>query len=172
MMKGQLAWGLVRGQWPALGKGQLGEGRASGAASKRGQLSMDLMVVASFVLVIFLFLFELYAQNSENARIFGTQLAAQRVSEDVARAIDHAWLAGNGSVTHAQLPGSLPNSIPYNVTIRGRQVLVLYQAGGSVRIASAGTATSNVTATNFTIASGSGRYLNATNINGTVGVAG
>ncbi len=139
----------------------------------KGQLSMDLMVIASVVLIIFLFLFQLSAQNSENARILGAQLAAQRASEDVARAIDHAWLAGNGSVAHSQLPDSLPNSLPYNVTIRGRQVLVLYPAGDSVRIASAGTATSNVTGINFTLIPGSGsRLLNMTNINGTITVVG
>ena len=138
---------------------------------KKAQLSADFAVIAAVVLIIALFLVELYSQRMESARIMTVHLSAQRTAEDVARSINHAWLAGNGSVAHSQLPDSLPNGAGYNLTIRGRQVLVYYPAGDGIRIASAGTITSNISSANITIIPGSGGVqLNITNANNTIRV--
>jgi len=138
----------------------------------KAQVSADLLIISAVVFMLFLFLFEIYANGIQSTRILATQLAAQRAADDVARAIDRAWLAGNGSVAHMSLPGSLPGGLPYNVSIQGRQVTLVYSAGEGARVAGAGMATSNVSAVNFTMGSGSERPLNVTNINGSIGVSG
>jgi len=140
---------------------------------KNGQVSMDFVVIASVALLFAIFLFGLYAQRTDTTRIFITGTAAQRVADDVARGITRAWLAGNGSVAHAWVPDSLPNGEPFNLTVRGRQAVVVYPAGQGIRIASAAAITSNVTSASFTLVPGTGgRALNITNVNGTMVVAG
>jgi len=139
----------------------------------KGQISWDMLMIAAVVLIIFLFLFQVYTDRAQSVRTFEMQLAAQRVADGIGRTIDHSWLGGNGSVSHSLLPESLPHGEPYNVSIRGRQVLVLYNSGISGRVASYVTITSNVTATNFTMAPPAGStMLNVTNANGTVTVVG
>jgi len=139
----------------------------------KAQISMDLLFIAAVVLILFLFLFQIYLQRADSVRIFQSGLAAQRVADDIGRSIDHAWLGGNGSVSHASLPESLPNGMAYNVSLRGRQVLVLYPAGAGTRVASYITSTSSVTAINFTLAPlGGGKSLNVTNLNGSIVVVG
>ncbi len=140
---------------------------------KKGQISTDFLAVSAVVLILALFLFQLYSQQAESTRIFATQVAAQRVAEGVARGINHAWLNGNGSVTHAQLPDSLPYGIPYNFTLRGRQAFVQYPAGAGSAVVSSGVVTSDIIAVNFTLIPGSGgKSLNITNSNGVIVVVG
>lgn len=139
----------------------------------RAQLSADFMIVAAVVLLLLLLLFQLYSERADSTRILATRLAAQGVADDVARAIDHAWLAGNGSVAHVRLPDSLPNGLPYNLSVSGRRVMVEYAVGGGVRSAGAGLITANVTPASFVLSPAlGGKLLNITSSNGTVKVVG
>jgi hypothetical protein len=140
---------------------------------RRGQISVDFLVIVTFTFIIFLEMFQVYALESKSARIIESKASALRVGSIVARTINEVSRA-NGTSALATIPESLDTGETYHVSIKasGRRVDVFWPISTENRSVGVAILTSNVTELNVSKPAGSGEtILNITNLNGAVNVA-
>ncbi|MFH1971901.1 MAG: hypothetical protein ABIJ18_00310 [archaeon] len=84
---------------------------------KKGQASVDLLIVLGILLIVFAILFEFVVYDKFQER-FEKQvmLDAREQGEKVAMAINEVYLAGEGTNKTIYLPDNLIHSSKYNVT--------------------------------------------------------
>ncbi|MDE1845720.1 MAG: hypothetical protein KGH53_00330 [Candidatus Micrarchaeota archaeon] len=104
---------------------------------KKGQISIEFMIVFAFILVVFLFLFALITQQraiTQNSQTF-SQL--QLVAQTIALQINRAAQAGTGFSAQLPITTSIGN-IPYNVSVtKGGLVIIAATSGTQIMRATA-----------------------------------
>ncbi|MGC8710370.1 MAG: hypothetical protein ACP5RF_02050, partial [Candidatus Micrarchaeia archaeon] len=88
------------------------------------QLSLEFLIVFSFVLLVFLFMFALISNQRSLGLSDQTFSQLQLQAQSIATSIDSAQQAGNGYIGSVPV-SSLIGIIPYNVTVTKNGVVVL-----------------------------------------------
>jgi len=138
----------------------------------RAQISFDLLAIATFTLLIFLIIFELYILESNRVRIIENRLDAKRIANMVVRGINGVMRI-NGTSVQVGLPETLESGESYFLSIRGvgRRVDISWPVSSSNVSLSVPLLTSNVTDINITKTAGSGiTNVDISNVNGAINV--
>lgn len=140
---------------------------------RRGQISVDFLVIVTFTFIIFLEMFQVYALESKSARIIESKASALRVGSRVARTINEVSRA-NGTSALIAIPESLDTGETYYLSIKasGRRVDVFWPISVENRSVGVAILTSNVSEANISKPMNSGEtVLNITNLNGLVNIS-
>ena len=91
---------------------------------KRLQIALEFMIIFSFMLVMFLFLFSLIA--SQRAQILNSQIFSQEqmIGQSVSVQVDRALQAGNGYSATVPVTGSI-GTLSYNLTITRNGAIIV-----------------------------------------------
>jgi hypothetical protein len=142
---------------------------------RRGQLSMDFLVIVIFAFIVFLSMFQIYADQTNYASITEGRVSALRVGSIIARTINEV-LKANGTSALAVIPGSLDTSDTYFVSINGpgRRVDIFWPISSTNKSLGVPILTSNMTGlSSLSKTAGSNQsILNITNINGAINISG
>ncbi|MBS3134669.1 hypothetical protein J4214_05555 [Candidatus Woesearchaeota archaeon] len=83
---------------------------------KKGQVSVEMIIVTVIVFVIFLYVFGIFNDNIRDINGKRLEFKAKEIGDDVANGINSAYLSGDGSKLNILLPNRI-NSKDYNVKI-------------------------------------------------------
>lgn len=82
---------------------------------KKAQISVDLLIIMSIALIMFMFFFKIASDKTQQFEIQSSQLYAKELTEKVAQEIRSAYLGGDGYVKRVNLPSSLMNNRDYSL---------------------------------------------------------
>jgi len=140
---------------------------------RKGQMSMDFLVIVIFAFIIFLEIFQIYVLEGISARILESRTSALRIGSGVARVINEVSKE-NGTSAVITIPESLDTSETYYVSIKasGRRVEVFWPISTQNRSIAVPILTNNVTELNISKTAGSGlTTLRTLNLNGLVNIS-
>ncbi len=93
-----------------------------GIRKRKSQISLEFMIVYSFVLIIFIVVFALITLQGSSSMAAESSTSLQLTTQNIASAIDRALASGNGFNITMPLAGSLLNA-PYNLYISSTGVV-------------------------------------------------
>ncbi|MGC8699979.1 MAG: hypothetical protein ACP5RK_03220, partial [Candidatus Micrarchaeia archaeon] len=134
----------------------------------RLQLSLEFLIVFSFVLLVFIFLFAIISSERSTALSDQTFSQLQLQAQSIASSIDSAVQAGNGYSGTISVV-SLIGIIPYNVTVTKNGMVILQAKVGKqiVKAMAYSMAKNIVSNPSFLIPSSTNQYILPT-ANGTI----
>jgi len=83
----------------------------------KAQVSVDLIIVISMILLIFLVVFVTVYKRNDEVVSSRTKYYAKAVSDKLASEINTIYLAGDGATKTAELPASLKDNTDYSISI-------------------------------------------------------
>jgi len=116
-------------------------------ATQKSQVSAELLILISMMLVIFLVVFSVSNARHANSLVARKNLYARIVGDSFANEINSLYFAGHGSNKTVFLPGKLRDNTPYNLTIfpEAHLVVTTWQTGEYARQYSSSLLTANLT---------------------------
>ena len=92
----------------------------------RAQVSMDFLIVASVVMILFAAVFSVYTAKKESAAGAESMMSAQSICELAAWKMNSVLQAGNGSSTTLFLPETLSTGENYSLEVVGHRVEIVW----------------------------------------------
>lgn len=93
---------------------------------KKAQLSVELLIVLTFILLIIILLMNAAISQKRTSNEVLTLTEARLIADDAARAINSVYLAQNNASTRMSLPYSLKNGPDFTMTVYSKSVAVRY----------------------------------------------
>lgn len=81
----------------------------------KAQVSIEFMIVISITLILFMFLFNIASDKSQQFAIQSSQLYAKQLTDTVAQEINSIYFAGNGAKKKINLPETLADNSEYSI---------------------------------------------------------
>ena len=116
---------------------------------KKAQISVDLIIVLSILLIIFMSLFATIFQRNTQIASYKKQYYARSLSDKAASEINSVFLAGSGATKTIGLPESMKDNTNYNISIypNARIVEIRWMHRQETRHYGSPIITSNITGT-------------------------
>ena len=137
---------------------------------KRSQISTELIIVLSAMLIIFIIIISIMNKRSDEYFYNRRLLDAKEYSEEVASQINTVYLAGPGTKAKVELPQTLMDNTNYSINIypQHHSIEITWMSKDNIRHYSSQVLTSNITG-NISNINGD---INITNINGGIVIEG
>jgi len=94
----------------------------------RAQATLEFLILAALLLIMFLALLQVYFTRLNAGQDFQERLGAQRLVDDAGRHIDRVLQSGNSSRIQFQLPTLLPTGQAYTLVRIGRRLEIAWES--------------------------------------------
>jgi hypothetical protein len=114
---------------------------------KKGQLSIEMIISLSVLIIIFLGVLVLAGQRQSMSESFKSSMYARIVNDQLANGINQVYLAGDGATRVVYLPDTLQDGSGYNLSVYPalHRTTIEWVSVSDTRTYSAGILTSNIT---------------------------
>ncbi len=82
---------------------------------KKAQISVEFLIIIGVALIMFMFLFKIAADKSQQFAVQSSQLYAKQLTDKVAQNVNSIYLAGNGASKTIILPETMMNNLDYSI---------------------------------------------------------
>lgn len=99
------------------------------SVSRKAQLTTEFVIIMIAVLLIFSILFQIYMNRQIESRGLREQVAAERITEQVAWSINAVYLGGTGSSTEVYVPELLLGRRNFTLSVDDSLVYLFWESG-------------------------------------------